>query len=288
MSPEISFGVMADCQFDSRAEDFEGTIRGSDKRFRNCYSLSPGKLEEAVEEFNRHDLEFTVHLGDFIDRNLSDADRLHGITERMRAPLWHVLGNHEFWHKDTEVQAVLDKYNMEYKYYSRRKTGSRFIVLDTCDLGVLEHKEGSLEWRVGRLLLNKMRLEGAIQAYHWNGGLGDQQLEWLDGELTDAANADEKAILFAHHPVFPPSALNALNRNEILNMIDSYDNVAAFINGHDHGGDFGIRGGVPYITMPGMLSGDSNAYGVAHLYKDRLEIEGYGRVEDRILTIGEG
>ena len=284
MNPEVSFGIVADCQY-ADADDSEGIIRGTDKRFYNRYRLSPRKLEEAVETFNEHDLEFTVHLGDFIDRNLEEADVLHDITARMRAPLWHVLGNHEFWVKGTEVQSVLDKYNMENNYYSRRKIGSRFIVLDTCDLGVLEHKEDSPEWIIGRTLLNRMQMEGALQAYHWNGGLSDRQLDWLDDELTDAEKHDEKAILFAHHPVFPPSVLNALNRHEILSLIDGHDNVAAFINGHDHGGDFGVRRGVPYVTMPGMLSGSTNAYAVAHLYRDRLELNGYGRVQDRTLVI---
>ena len=83
--------------------------------------------------------------------------------------------------------------------------------------------------------------------------------------------------------VAAPSVLNALNREEILDVIDAHDNVTAFINGHDHGGAFGVRKGVPYVTMPGMLSGATNAYGIAHLYKDRLEIDGYGRVPSRVL-----
>lgn len=285
-NPEVSFGIVADCQY-ADADDYEGTIRGSKKKFYNRYRMSPRKLEEAVNTFNEYDLDFTVHLGDFVDRKLEDADVLHTITDRMRAPLWHVLGNHEFWVKGTEVQTVLDTYKMEHKYYSRRKIGSRFIVLDTCDLGVLEHKEGTPNWIIGRTLLNKMKMEGAINAHHWNGGLSDRQLDWLDDELAEAEKLDEKAVIFAHHPVFPLTALNALNRHEIISVINGHDNVAAFINGHDHGGGFGVYRNVPYVTMPGMLSGDTNAYAVAHLYGDRLEINGYGRVQDRVLTVEE-
>lgn len=282
MSPEVSFGVMADCQY-ADADDFEGIIRGSTQRFFNNYRLSPMKLAEAVKTYNEYDLDFIVHLGDFVDRDLNDADQLHRITGRASAPLLHVLGNHEFWVKGTKPEDVVRKYNMPSKYYSRHEKGSRFIFLDTCDLGVLEHAEDSPKWKIGRALLDKMKLEGAIQAYHWNGGLSDQQLDWLDDELLSAEEHDEQAILFAHHPVFPPSVLNALNRSEILDVIDGHDNVTAFINGHDHGGAFGVRRGVPYVTMPGMLSGPTNAYGVAHLYKDKLEISGYGRVQNMVL-----
>ena len=283
MSPELSFGIVADCQY-ANAENYIGFVRDTYESFSNHYRESPRKLAEAVQTFNEHDLEFIIHLGDFVDRDINDADRLHRIMARASAPLWHVLGNHEFWNKDS-LPTVLEKYGMESNYYSRRKKGNRFIMLDTCDLGVLEHAEDSAEWKIGRALLDKMSREGALQAYHWNGGLGERQMEWLDGELIDAEKHDEKAVLFAHHPVFPPSILNALNDNEIINMIDSHDNVSAFINGHNHGGDYGVRKGVPYVTMPGMLSGSTNAYGIADVYSDRLEIKGYGRASSRILKV---
>lgn len=282
MSPEVSFGVIADCQY-ADADDTVGIVRGTDQKYYNNYRGSLPKLEEAVRIFNTHELDFIVHLGDFVDRKLDDADVLHKILGKASAPLWHVLGNHEFWVKGTEVQTVLDKYGMDSKYYSRRSGGQRFIVLDTNDLGILEHPVGSADWKVGNALLEKMKRHGAINAYHWNGGLGETQMAWLDAELTDAATFGESAIIFAHHPVFPPGVLNALNSKEIMNMIDSHDNVTAFINGHNHGGAFGVRKGIPYITIPGMLSGPHNAFGVAHVYQDRLEIQGYGRVHDIVI-----
>ena len=281
MNPELSFGIVADCQY-ADVDDYEGVARDSGVRYFNNYRQSLDKLSEAVTTFNSHDLEFIVHLGDFVDRDLNDADRLHKIMGNASAPLWHVLGNHEFWNKDS-VATVLEKYNMKSSYYSRVANGNRFIILDTCDLGPLEHPEGSVGWKMGQLLIEKMRLEGAINAYFWNGGLGERQMEWLNNELTTAERYDEKAILFAHHPVFPPGVLNALNDNEIMKTIDSHDNVTAFINGHNHAGAFGSRNGVPYVTMPGMLSGPTNAYGIAHVYNDRLEIKGYGRVMDMVL-----
>lgn len=282
MRPEISFGIIADCQY-ANAPNEVGTIRGTDQKYYNNYRESLPKLREAVTTFNREELEFIVHLGDFVDRDLKDAAVLHKVLGQASAPLWHVLGNHEFWNAGTEVQTVVTAYNMESNYYSKRRGDLRFIILDTNDLGVLEHKEGSPEWKVGKALLDKMKREGAVNAYHWNGGLGQQQMEWLDNELTDATNNNEKAIIFSHHPVFPPGVLNALNSDEILDVIDSHDNVTAFINGHNHGGAFGMRRGIPYVTIPGMLSGPHNAYGVAHVYEDRLEIKGYGRVQDMVL-----
>lgn len=282
MKPEVSFGVVADCQY-ANADNLVGAIRGTDQLFYNHYRDSIPKLREAVRIFNRYDLDFIVHLGDFVDRDLNDADTLHRITDGADAELLHVMGNHELWVEGTRVEDVVRKYRMPSKYYSKSVGGNRFIVLDTCDLGVLEHAKGSPEWKIGKALLDKMQLEGAINAYYWNGGLGEQQMAWLHSELLDAAAQDEGAIIFAHHPVFPPGVLNALNSNEIVDTLDSHDNVIAFINGHNHGGAFGVRKGIPYITMPGMLSGPHNAFGVAHLYRDKLEIKGYGRVHDMVI-----
>lgn len=283
MNPEMSFGVVADCQA-ANADDMAGRVRGTNDEFLNCYRLSPYKLEEAVRTFNEFDLEFIVHLGDFVDRNLRDAERLHRIVGRAVAPLYHVLGNHEFWNHDP-LETVLAAYNMETNYYSVRKKGYRFIMLDTCDLGVLEYPEGSPKWQKGRELLDSMRQNNAINAYYWNGGIDDEQMQWMDTELSEAVKNDERVILFAHHPVFPPGALNALNENEIMQTIDRHENVVAFINGHNHGGNFGIRNGVPYVTIEGMLSSKTNAYGVVDVYGDRLEIRGYGRVPSRTLPL---
>ena len=70
-----------------------------------------------------------------------------------------------------------------------------------------------------------------------------------------------------------------------MQMIDNHDNVAAFINGHNHGGNYGVRNSVSYVTIEGMLSGKTNAYGIVDVYGDHLEINGYGRVPSRVLQV---
>lgn len=282
-TPEVTYGVMADCQF-ADADDFDGKIKGSNDQFKNCYRLAPQKLREAIELFNQHELDFIIHLGDFTDRDINDADDLNAITSMSRTAVKHVLGNHEFWIPGTNPQDVIRKYGMPDKYYSFEVNDNKFVVLDTNELGPLEHPVDSVKRKIGYATVEAYKRAGRAQAYEWNGGLSDQQMDWLDEELTEADNNSQKAFLFAHHPLFPPHALNALNDIEIMQMIDSHDSVKAFINGHHHGGNYGERNGVAYWTVNGMLTGQTNAYAIARVYEDEMTVEGYGRVDSRTIN----
>ena len=280
--PLVSYGVIADCQ-SAKADDESGIIRGSKIPFWNCYRLSPQKLEEAVETFidykQENGLDFVVHLGDFYDRNMDDAGELKQKLARVGVRVAHLWGNHEWTDPRATRESLLQLYEMPSSYYSFSEGGTRFIMLDTNELGPLEQKKGTHEWRMGHALIEKMRREGAINAYPWNGGLSERQLEWFDNELRDAENHDEWAMPMSHHQIFPPNSLTALNSNEIMDVINAHDNVKVFLNGHNHGGAFGVtRENVTYYTLPGMLSGDTNAFGISEVYKDRFELHGFGRV----------
>ena len=275
---------MSDCQYgDFEPEDF--IVDGTHHMYHNRYRQSSAKIQQAVDTFNAKKLDFVIHLGDFVDRRLDDADVLLEITNTLKAPFWHVLGNHDFVGSEDNHIGILQKYSMESPYYSRSLNGLRLIVLDTNELSDLKHPKGTDKWQEGIRNVEAARQAGKPQAYAWNGGVDKEQMQWLDSELTDAANAGEKAILFSHHQVFPPSVLCALNNDEILDMIDRHPNVISYINGHNHLGAFGLRKGVPYVTMPGMLQGETNAFGIVHVYDDRIEVDGYDRVEDMTLEM---
>ena len=60
---DFSIGLIADCQY-CKVEG-EGIRK---------YSKSNGKLKQCVAHFNTLDLEYTIHLGDFIDRDWRSFD----------------------------------------------------------------------------------------------------------------------------------------------------------------------------------------------------------------------
>lgn len=285
MNQPLVFGVMSDCQYadaDNTSSYVPGTHHFNDNRFR----LAPKKLQEAVESFNGYELDFVIHLGDFIDRNLADANEMMHITSGLRAPLLHVLGNHDFMGSEGKAGDVYAQFGLESPYYSTVVKGVRLIVLDTNELGVIKYVPGTDDWRLGSETIERLKKEGAVQAYEWNGGVGEKQLEWLKGELAQAANDGQKVILFSHHPVFPPNPLNALDDEAILHVIDEYsEGILAYINGHNHVGAYGARGGKPYITVPGMLQGETNAFGVVTTSDTHITIDGHDRMIDMSIEL---
>ncbi|MEU1816788.1 TIGR03767 family metallophosphoesterase [Streptomyces roseifaciens] len=73
------------------------------------------------------------------------------------------------------------------------------------------------------------------------GSIGHQQLKWLDQTLT--RHQDEHALVFSHHPSWsmnnttPDPARPTETRHsgaELLRLLNSHRNVAAWINGHSH------------------------------------------------------
>ncbi|TDE15815.1 metallophosphoesterase [Jiangella asiatica] len=263
------FGVVADCQY----ADFENT--GT-----RHYRASIGKLAEAVETFNQSDLEFITHLGDFVDRFERSFAEILPVFEKARRLKVHVLGNHDFQMPTDQLLDVLDMPN---QYYHYRRGGWRFVVLDTNDVSTYANPEGSEKHELAQEMYDELVRQGAVNAYTWNGAVGEDQLAWLEDVLTMARRRGEKVVLSAHHPVYPKDAHNAWNDHALLDVIDSYDNVIAYFNGHNHQGNYGFRNGVHYVTFRGMVELDSNAFSIVQVHADRFEIDGYGREPNRTL-----
>lgn len=282
----FSFGIIADCQYDDAPD---ATFMSGDGRHEhhNAYNKSPVKLREAVQTFNDQSLKFVVHLGDFVDKSIEKADVLLEEVDSLKVPFWHVLGNHDFSGSDGDVAAVYAKLGLKSGYYSEVINGYRFIVLDTNELGVYVNKKGTRQWQEASDRLDDLREAGRINAFPWNGGMGESQLDWLKGQLDDAVIAGERCILFAHHPVFPPHNTNALNDDVIVEALGHYSHIVAFINGHNHFGGMGVQNDVPYITVPAVVESETNAYGIVDVYDDHVKIRGYGRVQDMEFTYGK-
>ena len=85
--PLFSFGVIADCQYCN--------VKVAKTAARQ-YAMSTKKLAACVEHLNRLNLEFVVHLGDFIDRDFASFADVVPIYNRLKADHYHVLGNHDF------------------------------------------------------------------------------------------------------------------------------------------------------------------------------------------------
>ncbi|RLL41119.1 phosphatase [Oceanobacillus piezotolerans] len=270
--PKIEFGILPDIQYcDCEAN---GT-----RYYRNSIE----KLKEASETLNEENVDFTVQTGDLIDRDLSSFSTILPIFNTIKGPKYNVLGNHDF---SVPTEEVVDILGMPNQYYDFKYKNWRFVVLDTNDLSFYANPEGSEKYEQAEEMYTALKEAGASNAQTWNGGISDEQLTWLQGVLAKAEQRNEKVIVFAHHPAYPENEHNVWNDKEVRETLESHNNVVAYFNGHNHVGNYGLHNGIHYVNLKGMVeTPDTTSYAIVQVYKDRIEIDGYGREQDRVLEI---
>jgi manganese-dependent ADP-ribose/CDP-alcohol diphosphatase len=269
--PLFTFGAIADCQY------CDNPTAG-----RREYRLSPEKLTRCVEHLNKQELAFVVHLGDFIDRDFKSFSVVSPIFAKLKAPGRHVLGNHDFSVADDKKLLVPKTMNMPSRYYDYSVGKWRFIILDSNDMSFYAHPKNSPEHRASVDYYTKHKLK----APKYNGAVGPKQLAWVKEVLQKATKSKERVILFAHHPVYPKSAgHNVWNAEEIVALLEGYPCVAAYLNGHNHAGHYGIKKGIHYLTLQGMVDTKKTSYATIAVFKDQLKITGFGREKDRTLAV---
>ena len=219
---KFSFGAIADCQYCT------GPNRGS-----RHYSTSAGKLNECVAELNKHDLEFVIHLGDFIDRNYASFDKVLPIYQSLKMPAYHALGNHDFDVADKWKSKVPERMGMQARYYDFVLEGWHFIVLDGNDVSFHAYPKDSSEYREAEVYYK----ENKIRSPKWNGAVGKEQVAWMRKILEAAQEKGEKVVLYCHFPVYPADPHNLWNAVEIVSILEKFSCVKAYINGHNHKGD---------------------------------------------------
>jgi manganese-dependent ADP-ribose/CDP-alcohol diphosphatase len=266
----FTFGAIADCQY---CDQDTGGVRE--------YRLSPEKLQSAVKDLNTRDLEFTVHLGDFIDKGWESFDVVGPIYKQLTMPSYHVLGNHDFSVADDKKADVHRRLGMPARYYDFMVHGWRFIALDGNDVSLHAYPAGSPEHAAAELYY----ADNKITSPQWNGAIGAEQMSWLRGVLDEVTARGESAILMAHFPVYPENVHNLWNAAEVLSLIDEYPCVKAYLNGHNHAGNYGERKGVHYVTFKGMVDTKENSYATVAVTPEELRIAGFGREENRVLAI---
>ncbi len=269
----FSFGLMADCQY------VDAETRGS--RF---YRQSPKKLAEAVAELNRRDQAFTFHLGDFIDRDFASFATLQPIAAKLQADLYHVLGNHDYDVADVDKGKVQGELGLERGYYSLRRNGFRFLVIDTTDVSVYRHPSGTEKKKDAVAEMQKWKAAGSKSAVSWNSRPGDEQIEWVEEQLQEATEENETVLVLGHHPILPNGGHSIWNAIAVHELLKKYSCAKLYLNGHNHAGAYIDDEGLHYLTLNGMVETEKvNAFAHADLFVDRLEITGFGRQESYTL-----
>lgn len=123
----------------------------------------------------------------------------------------------------------------------------------------------------------------------FNGGFSKGQLDWLDSVLSSADEKRERVTIVSHLPIHPNSTTPmclAWNFDELLSIIRSHNSVVCYMAGHDHDGGYcqDKDTGVHHLTLEGVIETppDSDAFGTVSVYKDRMVLQGNGRIKDRV------
>ena len=272
--PVFSFGVIADCQYCN--------VKVSKSAARQ-YQLSPKKLTACVEHMNQFDLLFVVHLGDFIDRDFKSFAKVAPIYDRLKADHYHVLGNHDFSVADEHKAKVPAALGLKSRYHQFRYRGYRFIALDGNDVSLHAYPANDPRHKAAEETHKKLP-DGTPT---WNGAVGRAQLDWLNKALGKAGRAGERVILFCHFPVYPENVHNLWNAAEVLAVVRENRSVVAYMNGHNHVGNYGRLDRRHFVTFTGMVDTEQTAYAVVDVHADRLEIKGFGRQKTMTLPLPE-
>mgnify|MGYP003665388529 CR=1 FL=1 len=270
----FKIGVIADCQYCN-----------CDIKWDRYYKKAPQRLKEAVATLNKDSLNYTIHLGDFIDKDYTSLDSILPTWKTLTSKSYHVLGNHDFEVQDSLKEKVLEKLNIKKRYYSFVENDWRFIVLDGNDLSFYGTTSKEKAQQTDSLF-NQLKDENLPYVQKWNGALSNKQLNWIQQELDKAVQENQKVGFYCHFPIFPVDEHNIWNREQFLSLIKPYKNVKLFFNGHNHAGAYEFVDNVHYLTFKGMVDTEkTSAFAKVHFENDTIFVEGFEREISRKLVI---
>lgn len=270
----VTFGILADIQY-CDAPVYQN----------RHYRQSISKLKHAIEVINRHPLDFVINLGDTIDRDRESFGTVLPLLGQSRAPVFHVLGNHDYAVATEQLAAVPGILGTEC-YYDFAVPPWRFVVLDGNEISTFSTPPGSRRHRQAQALLSDPGFTQRVNARPWNGGISETQLGWLEQRLSEAGQRGEPVVVFCHYPVFPLDWHTLFNADQLIALLDRHVCVKAWINGHNHHGNYGCRDGLHFVTLHGMVETErDSAFAVATLADNVLDITGFGREPDRRLVL---
>lgn len=126
----------------------------------------------------------------------------------------------------------------------------------------------------------------------FNGGVSEQQLEWLEDQIKEVIQQQEKCIIFSHMAIYRPASQeqNLLwNSEDIMKILHltPKGTVLAFISGHDHDGGYAVDPhGIHHIVpcSPIECDKDEKSFGIVEIYpnEQKIRIDWTGKVPSRV------
>jgi hypothetical protein len=272
-TPLFSFGIITDVQYCDC--DPVGT---------RYYKSSLLKLKEAVETLKNDNPKFVFDLGDLIEKDFISYKAVYGILDTSGLRIYHCTGNHDYSVEPRLKKRIPALQFSNKGYYSFTYDKFRFIVLNGNELSAYSTNNKSIIKQADDYI-TKLKNEGEVNAINWNGGISSKQLDWLTIQLNSAAMNEEKVFIMCHFPVWPINIHNLLNYKDVLVLLEKYNNIIAWFNGHNHMGNYGNLNMTHFITLKGMVeTEDRNSFALIEVYRNKIWIKGTGREKNLILA----
>jgi predicted MPP superfamily phosphohydrolase len=202
-------------------------------------------LERFVEKMNKEfKPDLVIENGDFIDgkdkRSRKTWLEANELFKKIKAPGYHVLGNHETnsFKKDVWLRLVGYDKTYYFKDFNKGNAKYRIVVLD------------------GNFLPDNSDTEP--DKHYYSGHINGEQWQWLETTLGDAQKQDRNVIVFVHQP--PLSTDFFLNwgvfpQGQELHRLFTKYNVRASFSGHIENLCNVKDGNTRYFVLQGFWKG---------------------------------
>ncbi len=199
-------------------------------------------IKQMNEEFGP---DFVVEGGDFVDgRDRLEDDgflKAKDFYDQIRAPKYHVLGNHETDNMTKDCWKEIVGYDSTYYYFDIKDY--RMIVLDANNV---QTEEGIVDM-------------SPKTPHSYRGLMTDEQMNWLKSLFEESS--DKKVIVFIHEPPFDETP-GRLKEDHFINPkplrdLFSQHRVLAVFSGHTEEMCDVTIDGVRYFSLQGFHKGNS-------------------------------
>lgn len=197
---------------------------------------------------------------------------------------------------------VNDEMSLHYKFIP--SPGIKFISLDCFDISVLGHDPSHKNYIKAAEILYQHHgcddyevwdtdghLVGANKRFQAsNGAISDEQFEWLEAELRESDEKNEKVIVFGHVGLHPDSSdwiTTVWNYDQVIACFNRHPSVVAYLSGHAHMSGYAYANGVHFVSFQAIIETppETEAFATVTVFEDRIEIEGYGTEATRVLHL---
>ena len=216
---------------------------------------SPRLLDDAISQINETpDIDFVMFTGDLIDKSFEkELTAVLPHVEKLKYPWYFVFGNHDpcvggYLTKQLYID-ILRNHNKNFTttkpYYSFvPQKGYKVIGLDSI-----------IDTRITS-----------------NGQIDEEQLKWLDEELSKSKK--DIVLIFLHVPIiepFPSEGHKLLNAGEVQATIEKYKNPIAVFQGHYHANKITQHENVLYVSSPALVS-YPNAFRIISIKNEKKRV----------------